>query len=89
MHSSRCCILKVENGAQIRSKDINDMTPLLQAAQCGFKDIVQYLLSIGMSNLMYNGIIIRYSILLVISLFVENYTIQIKIKVEYLILTQS
>ena len=40
-------ILQVKNGADIHAKDINQVSPLMQAAQYGYQECVQYLLSIG------------------------------------------
>ena len=41
------CTLLVENGAQICAKDINQVSPLMQAAQYGYQECVEYLLSLG------------------------------------------
>ena len=38
---------QVEHGAEIRAKDINQLTPLMQASSSGFKECVQYLLTYG------------------------------------------
>ncbi|XP_072034633.1 uncharacterized protein [Amphiura filiformis] len=38
----------VERGADIRALDVNNVSPMMQAAHCGFKDCVQYLLAMGL-----------------------------------------
>ena len=39
--------LKVTHGADICSKDINHVTPLMEAANGGFLEVVEFLLKIG------------------------------------------
>ncbi|XP_072032763.1 transient receptor potential cation channel subfamily A member 1-like [Amphiura filiformis] len=44
------CRLLIENGADIRAKDINQLTPLMQAAQSGFEECVQILLTMAIQG---------------------------------------
>ena len=46
--------LQVARGANIRAKDINHVSPLMQAAQYGYLECVQYLLSLGKYTLYMN-----------------------------------
>ncbi|XP_072034493.1 transient receptor potential cation channel subfamily A member 1-like [Amphiura filiformis] len=41
------CTFLVERGAAIRAYDVNQVSPLMQAAQGGFKECVQYLMSLA------------------------------------------